>query len=252
MARDEFFGTRIAERKIGSYHLSLRDYAEHAELPPHRHSGAFATIVVSGGLREESARGAVDCATHHLIVHAPEERHRNRFGRKTQCLSIEGGSFTRTACLRSASETGIAAKLIREFRHTDALSPLAVEALMLELFVASERLHDDDRAPRWLEAVHDLISERFFEPLTLADLASRVDVHPGHIARAVRRHYGKTVGEMVRERRLDYARERLMSTAPLQAIAHDAGFADQSHFTRTFRRATGMTPTQYRHMLRTF
>ena len=36
---------------------------------------------------------------------------------------------------------------------------------------------------------------------------------------------------------------------PLSQIAAEAGFADQSHFTRTFKRFTGLTPRQYRTFL---
>ena len=40
------------------------------------------------------------------------------------------------------------------------------------------------------------------------------------------------------------------SKRPLSMIALDAGFADQSHFTRVFRQAYGQTPGQYARSLR--
>jgi AraC-like DNA-binding protein len=36
---------------------------------------------------------------------------------------------------------------------------------------------------------------------------------------------------------------------PLMAIAHDLGYRDQAHFTRAFRRWTGMSPSEYRSRL---
>ena len=252
MSSDEFFGRSIAAREIGDYRMSLRAYGEHTRLPPHTHVLPFATIVVNGGFREESAGNTVDCGTHDVIVHAPEARHRNQFaGRETRCLSVQGGSFRRTACLTSSAAAAIALKLIGEFRHPDAFSPIVVDALMLELFVATER-QSDTGAPRWLEKVRAIIDAQFQEPLTLAGLAEAVEVHPGHLARSFRQHFGTTIGDVLRDRRLTYARQRLQSDDPLQAIAHDAGFADQSHFTRSFRRKTGMTPSVYRRTLRAF
>ena len=58
------------------------------------------------------------------------------------------------------------------------------------------------------------------------------------------------MGEYARRRRLDYARRQLADPdRPLAQIAADAGFADQSHLTRVFKRFTGLTPGQYRTFL---
>jgi AraC family transcriptional regulator len=85
------------------------------------------------------------------------------------------------------------------------------------------------------------------EPVRLADLAREVAVHPAHLARAFRQQFGTSVGGYVRRLRLDRAAAELeRSDKALAAIALAAGFADQSHFTRSFRRHTGFTPGAYR------
>jgi AraC family transcriptional regulator len=66
-----------------------------------------------------------------------------------------------------------------------------------------------------------------------------------------RQQYGCTVGDYVRKLRLDFASRQLAtSSASLAAIALAAGFADQSHFTKAFRRASGMTPAEWRRHFR--
>jgi AraC family transcriptional regulator len=253
VTRQEFFGHQLAFREIGPFQLSLREYDERTRLPQHAHEQPFVTIVVAGGLREASRGRTLSCGLHDMLVHAPGERHVNDFpGPRTRCLSVLGAAFDQSALLDSPAASAIAIKVLREFREPDALSPLVVESAMLELYVAAARHAEGGRAPRWLRQVRAAIEGRFQEPLTLSELARSVDVHPGHLARAFRRHYGATVGELIRELRVAYARRRLETAAPLQDIASDAGFADQSHFTRTFRRATGMTPAQYRRALRAF
>jgi AraC family transcriptional regulator len=58
-----------------------------------------------------------------------------------------------------------------------------------------------------------------------------------------------TVGDYIREVRIDYARKQMLATnEPLVEIALAAGFADQTHFTRSFKRITGMTPTEFRRL----
>jgi AraC family transcriptional regulator len=68
-----------------------------------------------------------------------------------------------------------------------------------------------------------------------------------HLARLFRQRFGYSMGEFVRRQRIAWACGQLArSDAPIAAIALTAGFADQAHFTRTFRRVTGCTPSWYR------
>jgi AraC family transcriptional regulator len=74
-----------------------------------------------------------------------------------------------------------------------------------------------------------------------------VDVHPAHLARAFRQHFRVPLGSYVRRLRLDWAASRLADSAEsLANVAVAAGFADQSHLTRAFKRHTGHTPGAYR------
>jgi AraC family transcriptional regulator len=102
-------------------------------------------------------------------------------------------------------------------------------------------------APRWLRRVRELLDDRFAENLTHEAVAAAVGIHPIHLARVFRHHCGCTLGDYARKLRVDYAARKLVSTdEPLARIACDAGFADQSHFTRSFKRQIGMTPAAFR------
>ena len=82
-------------------------------------------------------------------------------------------------------------------------------------------------------------------------VARAAGVHPTHLMRVFRRFHGCTLGDYVRQRRIDFACGRLTATdAPLVEVALAAGFCDQSHFTKTFKRATGLTPSEYRKATR--
>ena len=91
-----------------------------------------------------------------------------------------------------------------------------------------------------------MMQERFVEPPTFADLSAEAGVHQVHVARQFRRHFGMTIGEFVRQRRIEFALEKLRTTdCSIVDIALEAGFADQAHFTTVFRKVTGMTPRRY-------
>jgi AraC family transcriptional regulator len=83
--------------------------------------------------------------------------------------------------------------------------------------------------------------------LSLTSLAEAIGIHPVYLASEFRRHYRRSIGAYVRRLRVDYACRQLTTTeAPLAEIALAAGFADQSHFSRTFKSHVGMTPLAYR------
>jgi AraC family transcriptional regulator len=101
--------------------------------------------------------------------------------------------------------------------------------------------------PAWLGAVKaELDRKSALEPdvEALAALAGR---HPAHLMRAFRQHVGVTVGEYARARLVARAGEELRrGEKTLSDIALAHGFADQSHFARTFKRFMNMTPDAYR------
>ena len=87
--------------------------------------------------------------------------------------------------------------------------------------------------------------------ITLDDLAAMAGVHSSHLLRTFRRYNGSTIANYVRKRRIERARAEIgAAKRPLSSIAVDAGFADQSHFTRVFRQTYGETPGQYARSLR--
>ena len=103
------------------------------------------------------------------------------------------------------------------------------------------------RLPRRSPLAARLSSRCFREPVRIGDVASEVGVHPSSLARAFQRHYRCTPGEFVRRLRVDLAGQRLaQSEVSLAAIARETGFSDQSHFSRTFKSVTGMTPGDFR------
>jgi len=148
---------------------------------------------------------------------------------------------------------GLMMKLYREFRQKDDASPLAIEGLALEMLAAVSRdscKSNEKHPPQWLERAVEMLRERFAEHLTITEVATTVGVHPVHLAREFRRFQRCTIGEYVRELRVQRAcRELQTSKEPLAAIATATGFADQSHFCRTFKRLIGMTPAEYRSVL---
>src|SRR5262249_31043302 len=124
--------------------------------------------------------------------------------------------------------------------------------LTFELLGALSRhsqLRIERTPPRWLRQARDLLHAHFAENLSPDSIALKVGAHPSHLMREFRRHYGCTIGDYLPKLRGAFA-SRTLATSDLSLlqIAQDSGFADQSHFSRTFKILTGMTPSTYRKM----
>lgn len=141
----------------------------------------------------------------------------------------------------------VAAQLHDELRRDDTASPLVLEGLAFELIGWAARAlgHERPDAP-WLRQARDLLHDRFAESLRVSEVAATLGVHPVQLAREFRRAFGCTVGDYVRRLRVDFVCRELATSASLAELALRAGFADQSHLTRVFKRATGVTPREYR------
>ena len=81
---------------------------------------------------------------------------------------------------------------------------------------------------------------------SLDDLADAAGLSRYHFARRFRRETGETPWEFVRRARVERAVRLLEDGHPPAEVAHEAGFADQSHLTRTLRERDGRTPAEVR------
>lgn len=78
-------------------------------------------------------------------------------------------------------------------------------------------------------------------------LAKRAGLTRWHFSRQVRAIAGVSPSQFLQRSRVEAAKHLLERGRPsISDVAYQLGFADQSHFTRTFRRATGITPAKYR------
>lgn len=164
-------------------------------------------------------------------------------------------AFRRLVELRGRGFNWLAWRLAAELRAADAAAPMAAEGFALEILAATAREAAIDRrvgrAPTWLASAEEFLRARVGDSVGLSELAAAVGVNAAHLARVFRARYGISVGEYGRRLRLDWAAaEVARDERPIAEIAMEAGFADQSHFTRLFRRHVGTTPARFREEAR--
>ena len=250
----------------GAFRISRVAFAP-GRLPRHYHDRACLTVILRGSFVERFAARALDCRAGGVLIKPPGESHSDEFAGSSQIIiepderaAIRLGGvdrvFHQISYGRSGLATALAQRIAGELELTDPFTPLAVEGLALELLADSFRARahagrpSSSVPPPWLARVREQLDDER-RRITLSELAALAAVHPAYLARLFRRCYGVSIGQYARRARLDWvARELLESTEPLSLIAISAGFADQSHLTRVFRRHRGCTPGQYRTRFR--
>lgn len=236
-------------------------------LPPHAHDRASLAVMLEGRFDLSITNRVYACEPGSAVTEPVEERHANALGtagahvlvvqpdpRALDRIGPSSSIFEEVRHTARSPVRGLAWRIAEELRVPDSATPVAVEGLVFEMLALAAR-HDRlgrraRRAPPWLERARDLLHEHFRKPPRIAELALEAGVHPDHLARVFRAHFGHPVGTYVRRLRLEWAATRLV--AGEESIAHialHAGFADQSHFTRAFKRYTGLTPAEYRRSL---
>ena len=96
----------------------------------------------------------------------------------------------------------------------------------------------------------ELLSSRWSEPLELDDVVAEVAASKHHLCRIFRSEMGTTMHRFLRTLRLRRSLEKVAEEgSDLSTVAFEHGFSSHSHFTSSFRKEFGMTPTAFRHRL---
>ncbi|KAA5831196.1 AraC family transcriptional regulator [Saccharopolyspora hirsuta] len=93
--------------------------------------------------------------------------------------------------------------------------------------------------------LRDLLDSRLVAGTTLAETAQLLHAHPAHLVRAFSTAFGIAPHQYLTARRVDLARRLLLDGRPPSEVATAAGFYDQSHLARHFKRILGVPPGRY-------
>jgi AraC-like DNA-binding protein/quercetin dioxygenase-like cupin family protein len=243
-------------------------------LAEHGHEDAQICFVLEGEYLEAARGRSWRLRPGTTWFRPPRELHANRVAREADALALlvtigrdrfaalERRS-TGPLLLRSALLDALRGAMHRELHGGDAGSACALEGLSLLLLARTGRLFGaaggvggvacDSGGPRaleppgWLADALRLIEQSYCQPISLSTVAARFALHPATLAAACQRFRRRSVGELIRELRLRHAWHALASSrAPIKQIAAEAGFYDQAHLGRWFKRRFGISPAAVR------
>ena len=245
--------------------IEVRELVYHGGLiPRHAHATAGFCLVLDGQYEERYTVRTLACAARTVTFSPAGEEHENVFAAtRSHCLTVDVPESWvdrlegNRARLREPFETRggtlatLAGRLLHELRGGDDTARLIIEGTVLELLghaarSSAARRREAQISPA-IRRTYELLQASYRQPVSLGNLAAATGRHPAYIATAFREAYGETVGDCLRRLRVNDASRSLgQSDLPIAEVALASGFANQSHLTRVFKRATGVTPAEYR------
>ena len=262
----QFFGSiQRKHEQCGAIFTDLR-HASPRKLPAHSHELAFFALLLDGDYREQYGRQHTQFGPFDISFRPAGIPHQDEVGPKgvgffeieirptwhTRLKDCSGSlDIARDVCA-GGELVWLGLKLFRETRDTAPADELCVESLLAELLATVARIPREisKDAPCWLRRIVEKLNADYRERLTLGELSQEAGVHPVHLSRVFRRCKREGISEYVHRLRIREAcQEMLRPGTTLAEIALATGFADQGHFTRSFRRITGMSPGAFRSLV---
>jgi AraC-like DNA-binding protein len=99
-----------------------------------------------------------------------------------------------------------------------------------------------------METVRRYLDEHYADPVRLEQLCKLSGLREANLCRQFKKYTGLGTGGYLKQRRLAAAMQKLLGTGDkILTVCHDCGFSDIANFNRTFRKALGLTPSEYRN-----
>jgi len=237
-------------------HASFDDHA----YPMHAHDDWTVLLIDSGAVSYDLERVRHLALPDAVTVLPPGVPHDGRSatrgrGFRKRVLYLESSWLPRTApSVAAANPTFDDVEIVAAVRSIHrALRELAElldaehethvlrERLLMRVDTPVHRAADTPLARR----ARALLDDRALEGFSIADVAAELGAHPSHLTRSFTRAYGMPPHRYLISRRVDHARRLLVDGWKPADAAASAGFHDQAHLTRHFRRILGTTPARF-------
>ena len=236
-------------------------FVDHA-YPVHTHDTSTLLIVDNGAIRfdlDRTQHGALPPGVTLLPPHVPHDgRAATQHGFRKRVLYLDASVLDERGIGAAVDEPCVSDARLRQRIHQlhlalarpgdelEAESRLALIRERLGQHLRPGRLRSPHAASRTVaDELRDLLEVRGVGGVSLREAADLLHAHPVHLVRSFTAAFGVPPHAYLTGRRVELARRLLLAGQRPADVAATAGFYDQSHLNRHFRRYVGATPARY-------
>ncbi|UKS28678.1 AraC family transcriptional regulator [Paenibacillus sp. HWE-109] len=144
--------------------------------------------------------------------------------------------------------------IIDNCKQPGLTSPIKIQAALLELISAyiDQGMKEDHvtvQFAAWDKLIETIkyIDANLHKEMTIQELSQTAHFHPNYFIRFFKAHLGVPPMRYIHDRRLEKAKELLViASLTVNEVAHMTGFQDASHFSTSFKKHVGMSPSEFR------
>lgn len=237
------------------------DYQPNKFTQPHIDRYSRISIVLRGGLKEVACRKEAFAGAGSIVFKPGDMVHQNSYGPSgTRIVSVlfknsvvhQGTAINinQWQWLHGLPVASIAYQFARKLPGISEEEEVYEELINFFAQLSEGKTRLTASPPLWLSSIAEKIQDEFGQLIRTKDLAQEVGVHPVYLARIFRKYYGCSVKSYLQKLRIERALEDLGERKKsVVEIALDAGFSDQSHLTRLFKKDLDMSPGAFRKWL---
>lgn len=229
----------------------------------HYHENPYFTFLLAGQSLDGNKKVRHECSAGSLLFQNWHEPHYNAKGKQhTRGFHVEllptwfafvdvpVNGVEGSMSVKDPALITIMYNVFKEMKLHKGESQLAIDVLLVQLFGAltHEKRTGDSNRPAWVGVVKEALHASP-DSWKLVDLAKLANVHPVHLSRQFSKYFKATLGDYIRTIKVQKALSLLPGKQmSLTEIAAECGFADQSHFIRSFKSCYHLTPLHYRKL----
>ncbi len=106
---------------------------------------------------------------------------------------------------------------------------------------------ESDRYEERLNQINQYINSNYDQPISMKDLSEKLFLSNGYLSRFFKKNYGMSFANYLTNVRVFHAADELLYTdAPITLVAYDCGFTSAAFFNKVFKKAYGVTPSEFR------
>ncbi|WP_421788061.1 helix-turn-helix domain-containing protein [Hyphobacterium sp.] len=225
-------------------------YAPGEIMSAHRHELGQVSVLMSGSFRETGDARSADNQTAQIGFKPAGFEHENRYDETgALILSVNIAENGLRNCpgwhwqAATPAELDLARRIVLSSGERDIIGQCARDLVAL----MADRQALDRHPPPWARELRDRLLSG--DSVDLDAAARTIGIHRAHLSRGFRKWYGTPPSVFALRCRMSRAVKALVAGEPAAHAAVCAGFADQSHFIRTMRRETGITPARLSRLL---